>query len=192
MPNSRCKQQLEIGRQFGKIRPKLRSERGKGQLGRQTGAIDILSNRTTALFDSRGRQEATIDELGNRYAPSAAPDDAKGIGRVQANRADPQFVLRPGETRAATFGQARVMRGTPNAAVIGSSYTFDISIAQLEVLYNGQQVRTVREHSMTFPNFTPAASGAAAAAGAPAGGPDAEDIKKAGEAIRNIFRGRGK
>ena len=37
--------------------------------------------------------------------------------------------------------------------MIGSSYTFDVSIAQLEVIYNGQQVRTVREHTMTFPNF---------------------------------------
>jgi hypothetical protein len=136
-----------------------------------------------------------IDDLGNRYAPSTAPDDAKGIGRVQANRADPQFVLRPGETRAATFGLARVMRGTPNAAVIGSSYTFDVSIAQLEVLYNGQQVRTVREHSMTFPGFAVsgpgAASTAAAPSGASAGAPTADEIKKAGEAIRNIFRGRG-
>ena len=39
-----------------------------------------------------------IDDLGNRYAPAAAPEDAKGIGKVAARSADPQFVLRPGET----------------------------------------------------------------------------------------------
>jgi len=102
-----------------------------------------------------------IDDLGNRYAPSTAPEDAKGIGKVAARSADPQFALRPGEARNATFGQARVMRGTPNAAIVGTKYTFDISIAQLEVLSNGQQIRTVREHSLSFPSFT--------VGGAPAG-----------------------
>lgn len=144
-----------------------------------------------------------IDDLGNRYAPSTAPEDAKGIGRVQANKADPQFVLRPGETRAATFGQARVMRGTPTATVIGSSYAFDVSIAQLEVIYNGQQVRTLREHSLTFPNFGLTGPGAAAPAattpvaenpaaenieGIKQAEEAAENIKKAGEAIQNIFK----
>jgi hypothetical protein len=135
-----------------------------------------------------------IDDLGNRYAPSTAPEDAKGIGKVAARSADPQFVLRPGETRAATFGQARVMRGTQTATVVGSSYSFDLSIAQLEVIYNGQQVRTVREHALTFPGFSLGAGAAAGtgATAAPTGGTEAaESIKKAGEAIRGLF-GRGK
>jgi hypothetical protein len=84
------------------------------------------------------------------------------------------------------------MRGTPTATVIGSSYTFDVSIAQLEVIYNGQQVRTLREHSLTFPSFAltgPSGATGAGAAAAPTGAtPDAEAIKKAGEAIRNIFK----
>ncbi|HLG54868.1 MAG TPA: hypothetical protein VI485_06030 [Vicinamibacterales bacterium] len=140
-----------------------------------------------------------IDDLGNRYGPAGAPNDAKGIGRVQANKADPQFVLRPGESRQATLGQARVMRGTQTATVIGSSYTFDVAIAQLEVIYNGQQVRTIREHTLTFPNFAlTSGAGAAAAAGNPAapgtaGTPPAtiDDVKKAGEALRGLF-GKGK
>lgn len=141
-----------------------------------------------------------IDDLGNRYTPAGAPNDAKGIGKVQARSADPQFVLRPGESRQATLGQARVMRGTPTATVIGSSYTFDVSIAELEVIYNGQQVRTVREHTMTFPSFAltggagataaaPAANGAAPAAGTT---DTTENIKKAGEAIRGLFGNKGK
>ena len=138
-----------------------------------------------------------IDDLGNRYAPAAAPEDAKGIGKVAARSADPQFVLRPGETRNATFGQVRVMRGTPNAAIIGSNYTFDLSIAQLEVLYNGQQVRTVREHSLSFPGFTVGGAPAGASAGsqaAPAGGTNdtGENIKKASDAIKGILGGRKK
>jgi hypothetical protein len=138
-----------------------------------------------------------IDDLGNRYTPPAPPNDVKGIGKVQARSADPQFVLRPGESRQATLGQARVMRGTPTATVIGSSYTFDVSIAELEVIYNGQQVRTVREHTLTFPSFALTGGAGAAAAGAgtgaaPATGASdaAENIKKAGDAIRGIFGGK--
>jgi hypothetical protein len=140
-----------------------------------------------------------IDDLGNRYTPAAAPNDVKGIGKVQPRSADPQFVLRPGETRQATLGQVRVMRGTPTATVIGSGYTFDVSIAELEVLYNGQQVRTVREHTLTFPGFALTSGAGAAAAGAdsaaaPAAGAadTAENIKKAGDAIRGLFGNRGK
>jgi hypothetical protein len=121
-----------------------------------------------------------IDELGNRYGPSAPPADAKGIGRVQARSADPQFVLGPGQTRAATFGQQRAVYG--NSMVIGSKFSFDVSIAQLEVLYNGQQVRTVREYSMTFPEFGlgGVADGAAA--------PPVEGITDAAKKLRGIFQ----
>jgi hypothetical protein len=141
-----------------------------------------------------------IDDLGNRYTPAGPPNDAKGIGKVQARSADPQFVLRPGESRQATLGQVRVMRGTPTATVIGSSYTFDVSIAELEVIYNGQQVRTVREHTLTFPSFALTGGAGATTAGgvgngtAPASGAtdSAENIKKAGEAIRGLLGNRGK
>jgi hypothetical protein len=91
------------------------------------------------------------------------------------------------------------MRGTPTATVIGSGYTFDVSIAELEILYNGQQVRTVREHTLAFPSFAltsgagAAAAGAGSAAAPAAGAADtAENIKKAGDAIRGLFGNRGK
>jgi hypothetical protein len=117
-----------------------------------------------------------IDELGNRYGPSGAPEDAKGIGKVQGNRADPQFVLGPAQTRAATFGQSRTMTG--NTMVIGSRYSFDLSIAQLEVLYNGQQVRTVREYSLTFPDL--------ALGGTPA--TTVDGLTDAAKKLRGIFQ----
>jgi hypothetical protein len=158
-----------------------------------------FTNKTTApiILAYVAPTGVLIDDLGNRYTPAAAPNDAKGIGKVQARSADPQFVLRPGESRQATLGQVRVMRGTPTATVIGSTYTFDVSIAELEVIYNGQQVRTVREHTLTFPGFALTGGAGATAAGgangaAPASGTTGtvEDIKKAGDAIRGLFGGK--
>jgi len=124
-----------------------------------------------------------IDELGNRYGPSAPPADAKGIGKVQARNADPQFVLAPGQQRTATFGQSRAMYG--NSMVIGSKFSFDVSLAQLEVLYNGQQVRTVREYSLNFPEFGLGGSGAATDGGV-------DGISDAAQKLRSIFQKKPK
>jgi len=96
------------------------------------------------------RSGALVDNFGNRYVPSN-PDDVRGIGKVDAQKADPQFTLQPGEARAATFMQAREIRDTNRP--MGQTFTFSLSIAQLEVLYNGQQIRTTREHSLTFADW---------------------------------------
>jgi hypothetical protein len=124
-----------------------------------------------------------IDEHGNRYGPSAPPADAKGIGRVQPRSADPQFVLGPGQTRAATFGLQRAVYG--NSMVIGSKYSYDMSLAQLEVLYNGQQVRTTREYSLSFPEL-----GLGGSATAPDGSIDG--ITEAGKKLRDLFKKKPK
>jgi hypothetical protein len=122
---------------------------------------------------------ALSDNFGNRYRPSSPPQDVKGMGISTAAKADPQFVLRPGESRAATFIQSRQLPRAGNQPM-GMTYTYVVSIAQLEVLYNGQQIRTVREHSVTFADWPPAGTaapaspvsggGGAPGAGAPAGG----------------------
>jgi hypothetical protein len=131
------------------------------------------------------RSGALVDNFGNRYVPSN-PEDSRGIGKVDANKADPQFTLQPGESRAATFMQAREIRDTNRP--MGQTFTFNLSIAQLEVLYNGQQIRTTREHSLTFADW-PIAAGAAPPAssgntapvpGAPAGPAPALDDQCAG------------
>jgi hypothetical protein len=119
-----------------------------------------------------------IDDLGNRYAPSAPPADVKGMGRVQARSADPQFVLGPGQARVVTFGVSRAMTG--NTMVIGSKFGYECSLAQLEVLYNGQQIRTVREYSVNFPDF-PLAGPASAA-------PTAESLTETAKKLRGIFQ----
>jgi hypothetical protein len=132
-----------------------------------------------------------LDNFGNRYVISAAPDDIKGMGKVTANAADPQFVLRPGESRAATFGQARLPQANQP---IGTAFTFDTTIALLQVLYNGQQIRTVREYTMTFPDFGLNAPGTAAQAApaAPAGTQPPGSIQDTADKIRGIFGGKKK
>jgi hypothetical protein len=122
------------------------------------------------------------DNFGNSYRPSNP--EVKGIGTIQGGKADPQFTLRPGESRAATFIQSRALPRAGNQP-IGQTYTLTLPITELEVLYNGQQIRTVRENSMTFANF--------ALGGGVPGVPNSEavdNIKKAGDAIRGLFGGR--
>jgi hypothetical protein len=128
-----------------------------------------------------------IDNFGNRYVPTGYNEDLKGMGRVDAAKADPQFVLQPNQSRAATFSQSRLTQ--PNTP-IGVGYAFDVTIAHLEVLYNGQQVRTVREHTMTYPDFT--LGGPTGAAGATTGStaaPSTDSLKGTADAIRGIFGG---
>jgi hypothetical protein len=129
---------------------------------------------------------ALSDNFSNTYRPSN-PEDVKGIGTVGGGKADPQFILRPGESRQASFIQARQLPRGGNQPM-GQAYTFILPISELEVLYNGQQIRTVREHSLTFPGFT---VGGGLATGSAGGAETAESIKKTGEAIRGLF-GKGK
>ena len=127
-----------------------------------------------------------IDNFGNRYVPSGNGEDLKGMGRVDAAKADPQFVLQPNQSRAATFSQARITQAnTP----IGVGYAFDVTIAHLEVLYNGQQVRTVREHTMTYPDFALGGPTGAGATGSTTATPSTDTLKGTADAIRGIFGG---
>ena len=124
---------------------------------------------------------AMLDNFGNRYGISNPPDDVKGMGKVTARSADPQFALRPGESRAATFGMFFITK--PNQP-LGTAFTFDTTIAHLQVLYNGQQIRTVRQYTLTFPDF-----GLNAPGGATSSAPAPNNIKDAADAIRGIFGG---
>jgi hypothetical protein len=125
---------------------------------------------------------ALSDNFGNRYAPSSPPQDVKGMGVSDAAKADPQFVLQPGESRAATFIQSRQVREQNKP--MGETFTFVLSIAQLQVLYNGQQIRTLREHSLTFADWPPSgtATPPANSGPPPAGVPGAPPIVSEGDA----------
>ena len=61
--------------------------------------------------------------------------------------------------------------------------SFDTTIAHLQVLYNGQQVRTAREYTMTFTDFGLNAPGAAGATAAP------QSLKDTADTIRGLFGG---
>ncbi len=87
-----------------------------------------------------------IDDAGNRYAAKTV----KGIGIVTASAADPQFVLNPGQSR--DFSIDYVNR--PGRAVVGTSWTADLVLEQLEVLPS-RQVRSVRDFAVSYQDLTP-------------------------------------
>lgn len=97
------------------------------------------------------------DDQGNRYR--AAQNFPKGIGISQSNKVDPSFRLRPGESREATFQM--VFR--PGKAVLGTSYTVDFAVEQLEILPRNQ-IRTQREFTLGFREMTLAGPSPAKAA----------------------------
>ena len=73
------------------------------------------------------------DNLGNRYYWGHAGThdmSASGIGIVEGSRADPQFVLQPGESREAKFGLIRYNTGNQE---IGTTFSYDVVIDQLEL-----------------------------------------------------------
>jgi hypothetical protein len=95
----------------------------------------------------------------------------KGIGLVDARSADPQFVLRPQEARAASFEYSRYAgRNAP----IGTAFSPDLAIQQLEVM-SSQQVRSIREYSVNYRNLKPGSWAA-----------DAGESNDALEAINNV------
>ena len=127
------------------------------------------------------KSSVLVDNLGNRFFWGTAgtyDTSATGIGKVEANRADPQFTLAPGESRNATFTlRRRAARTSPD----GTGYTYNVSLAQFEVLANGQQIRTTREHALSFTDFGVSLPGAGASA--PAARPQ-QSNRDLGTAIR--------
>ncbi|BDC52637.1 hypothetical protein F183_A49520 [Bryobacterales bacterium F-183] len=117
--------------------------------------IRNLTDQQLILGSTYNTLSAT-DELGNRYA--ASPTAVTGMGQVTRVKADPQFVLAPGQTRNAAFEVMRRNSGRPN----GTVYTLDASLEQLEVLPS-QQVRSVKQFSLSFTNLSIPPLGAAGA-----------------------------
>ena len=132
-----------------------------------------------------------IDNLGNRYYFGRAgthDSSVRGIGYVQSNSADPQFTLAPGQSRNAQFNVTRFEAARKQ---LGTSYTYDVVIAELEVLPS-QQLRTLREDSLNFPNLTSgtytATTGGATTSGAASGAaPDAAAIESTANKVIDLF-----
>lgn len=94
---------------------------------------------------------AGTDNFGNRYFWGRAgthDTSVKGIGYVDARSADPQFALDPGRSRNASFAVTRYEARPP----IGESFGYDLVIDELEIL-PGQQIRSVRQNSVSFTNL---------------------------------------
>lgn len=130
----------------------------------------------------RSTSSAAVDNFGNRYTwgrPGTYDTSVKGIGSVDARRADPQFALSPGQARNATFTVIRYNAKPP----IGTAYNYEVVIDELEPLA-GQQVRSLRQNSLTFANLS---QGLRPAAAAPAAVSGDITVREAAEAIRGLF-----
>ena len=91
------------------------------------------------------------DNNGNRYDDQryGFTSAAKGIGTVDRTKADPQFVLGSGASSNASFVLARGHVVNDPRDPIGTTFNFDLSIAQLEVPASGQ-VSSLRNYSVGF------------------------------------------
>jgi hypothetical protein len=121
------------------------------------------------------------DNLGNRYywGTSGTYDNSvTGIGKVEGNKADPQFALAPGQTREARF---TLYSKDASARQLGTSFTQDLSVVLLEPLPSGQ-IRVGREFAISFRDLTLGGSAAPRAAGNALAG---EAAKQLLEAMRN-------
>lgn len=122
---------------------------------------------------------AMMDNLGNQYywgRAGTVDGSVSGMGTVTRSKADPQFVLNPGETRSASF---QMIRYRPGNSQIGTSFTYDVVIEQLEVLPS-QQIRSVRDYSLNFPDLRPVGGVAAPSS--------VSDINDTAQKIRGLFR----
>lgn len=134
-----------------------------GSLGNHVLQVNVrfrnLTNQPLILAYVAGSGVIT-DNNGKRYDErrSGFTSAARGIGAVDRDKADPQFVLSPGASSNASFVLARAHEANDPRDPIGTTFNFDLSIAQLEVLPN-QQTRTLREYFMDFSNLTAGGAG---------------------------------
>jgi hypothetical protein len=116
-----------------------------------------LTNQPIILAYAAGSAVMT-DNNGGRYTIETAPNmgaGARGIGLAQNTEVDPQFVLRPGASRDATFTLARYR---PNGRdPVGATFSLDLTVPQLEVLAS-RQIHTVREYAVSFSDLAPSIS----------------------------------
>jgi hypothetical protein len=119
-----------------------------------------------------------IDNNGHRYGQRGA-NFVRGMGVSGGGHANADFVIQPGQTRDASFEVQRYVVGTP----VGTGFTWDVAVEQLELL-PANQLRTVREFSLNFPDLTAANPVAGAA---PVSG---QQVNEAAKKLKDIFKRR--
>lgn len=142
------------------------------------------------ILGYRGASGSAVDDLGNRYFYGRAgthDQSASGIGVVTNQQADPQFVLAPGDSRDATF---QLIRYDVGQKPIGTSFTYDLALEQLELLPS-RQVRSVRQYAVGFHDLTEGASRASGPAAAN-GQAQAGDAVQAARTLYDALRGKKK
>jgi hypothetical protein len=125
----------------------------------------------------KGGSGVVTDELGNRYAwgrPGTYDVSATGIGTAQGRKADPQFVLGPGQARDASF---QLIRYNPGQTALGTTFSYDLTLAQLEVL-NGGAIREVRDYAVGFRDLREGSASPATDAAARAGARLIDGLRK--------------
>lgn len=111
-----------------------------------------------------------LDNYGQRYTVDWRNNaNVSGIGQTTRQKADPQFVLQPGEARSATLNYSRYVGKT----AIGTVFSPDFVVQELEILPSNQ-IRAVRDYNVSFANVT---SGGVGEAG-----------KQLSESLKSIFR----
>lgn len=88
------------------------------------------------------------DSEGNVFGRGSASStniSSSGIGLTSSGKADPQFVLAPGESKEVHFTIARAEKLVP-----GKTFTFYVALEELEILPS-KQIREVRQYSLAFP-----------------------------------------
>jgi hypothetical protein len=110
-----------------------------------------------------------IDNNGQRLTV-ARSNSVLGIGTSRRGVANADFVLQPGQSRDATFQLQRYV----GRSLVGTGFTFDVAIEQLEVL-PANQLRTLREFSLSFPDLT-------------ANNPAGQSLDDASKRLKDLFR----
>lgn len=118
-----------------------------------------FTNRTTQpiILAYTQASSSMIDNLGNRYYWGRAGThdrSVQGMGMAAGSSADPQFVLRPGESRDAKFSVIRYDVGNKG---LGGSFNYDVGIEQLAILPS-QQIRSLRQYAVHFDNISTGAA----------------------------------
>ena len=90
-----------------------------------------------------------VDDQGNRFSYAPGDRGTSGIGVVSGTKADPQFVLAPGEAKEVRFTAARA----PGREVAGTSLIYYVALQSLEVLPSNQ-IRSTRQFTLTFPGLS--------------------------------------
>lgn len=123
---------------------------------RFTVKIKNVGDAPIILAYQAGTQIA-VDNVGHRYGGGRFDGGVQGMGTITGQKADPQFLLQPGQSRNATFGVWRRAYRTE----IGTMFTEDFVLKEL-IPFSDGKIRIAREFAVGFRDIGVSPIGAAA------------------------------